>query len=447
MKVDLSKIARWAVFARPTARDVTGNDKLEYVRVVGIDRQPETGEVRFISLHEMTKEEPNPTVYSGGDFQLMIRMRNLVACEFDPTRPRVRCLEDINPKFREARKLKMNARLKIVQFIDRKGFGIFDPSFRSQTYSEVCAGKADEKTHGESWVRDLMTRWWQYGGNPMALVPSYFGCGAKGRETLLAAAKKNMSSPVVFRRFPKHAAKRVSENKEGCDIEPDMYDVIVATMKKVLEDEDKRYGLAKSVKRTGGLPWQFLRKEVHKVLKEKFGTLVRIDGNEPTGHLKHHQLPNRDQIRYIGRKIFSIPEVLRKIKGSRTYVLENRAISGDFRDIACRHGQVYEIDVFELDLHSVHDVTLLPVGRLFVYFVVDVYTRAIVGVYVTCGDPDFRQAVMALRCAFMKKSEWGKLIDLDIPDEEWPMMGLANSLLADGGELATHASDILPELA
>lgn len=446
MKIDLTKIARWSVFARPTGKDSGGGERFDYLRVVGLDRDTTTGDVAFIATYELNGSNPSPQVHTAGEFTLMLQMRNLIACDFNPARTRVRCLEDIKTEHVEARKLGMNARLKLAQFVDRKGFSIFDPSFRSKTYAEVCAGAADDKTHGESWVRELMSKWWHYGGNPMAFVEDYFGCGAKSRESILAEAEKNKTEPVFLRRFRKHAETRLRTKEEGCEIEPDMYDEIVSTMKKVLDDEDKRYGLAKAVKRMKGMPWALFRKEIHKALKKKFGTLVLAEGTSPKTDLEHYQLPNRDQIRYIGRKIMSVPEALRKIKGSRAFQLENRAITGDSRDIANWRGQVYEIDAFELDLHSVNDVTLLPLGRLFVYFVVDVYTRAIVGVYVTCGDPDYRQAVMALRCAFMRKSEWGKIIDLEISDLEWPMCGMADSLLADGGELATHASDVLPEL-
>ena len=46
----------------------------------------------------------------------------------------------------------------------------------------------------------------------------------------------------------------------------------------------------------------------------------------------------------------------------------------------------------------------------------------------------------------MRKSDWGKIIELEISDADWPMQGMPDALLADGGELATYASDILPEL-
>lgn len=446
MKTDLSQIMRWSIYARPTEKDSGGNDQFEYVRIVGIDRDATTGDVSFIAIYELNGSDLNPHVLNASEFESMLRTRSLIPCDFNPARPRVRSLNDIDKDYREERKKGMSARLKIAQFLDRKGFSIFEPSFRSKTYAEVCKGCVDGNTHGESWVRALMSKWWHYGGNPMAFVPNYFASGAKSREYILTDAEKNKTVPVFQRRFRKHAETRQRTKKEGCDIDPDMYDVIVSTMKNVLDDEDKRYGLAKDVKRRKGMPWALFRKEIHKALKKKLGTLVLVEGMMPAGHLEHYQLPNRDQIRYIGRKLLNVPETLRKIKGSRAFQLENRAITGDNRDIANRRGEVYEIDAFEMDLHSVNDVTLLPLGRLFVYFVVDVYSKAIVGVYVTCGDPDYRHAVMALRCAFMRKSEWGKIIDLEIDDTEWPMRGLPESLLADGGEFATNASDVLPEL-
>jgi hypothetical protein len=341
----------------------------------------------------------------------------------------------------------MKARLKLVQFIDTQGFKIFDSTFRGKAIAETCEGKADGKTHGESWVRHLLWQWWYYGGDPLAFVPNYSVCGAQSRETIIAKAEKAKTSPVFKRQYRTKAAC-INPNAMGCEITPEMYELIVATIAEVLEDDDKRSGLSYIVQRTRGLPWTVFRDEIHKAISRKLGNKVTmIDGKPARATLTIDQLPNRDQIRYIGRKILHVPTVLKKIKGSRAFALEHRGLTGNSNDIATRAGQVYEIDSEEIDLHSVNDETFLPLGRLFVYFVVDVYSKAIVGVYVTCGDPDYRQVAMALHAAFMPKSKWGELIGMQISDEEWFMHGKPDSLLGDGGDIARIASNILPELA
>jgi len=448
MNPDLSDLRRWAVFAQAVGiNDQPGDSEYEYFRVVGIDRDINSRAVTSVAVLNETKRDPYPIVYAVEDFSHKLESRQWLCCNFNPFRPRVRDWNQVDPKFRPEREKERDARLKLVQFIDRRGFEIFYPDSRGKAIAEVCEGKADGKTHGESWIRQLLWNWWYYGGDSFAFIPNYSACGTPSRESIIENAAKSKTRPKFNRRYRKPAPPGATPT-QGCEIGPEMYDKIVDTIKDLLENDDKRAGIANAVRRTKGLPWTLFRDEIHKVLQKELGDSVTIVDRKPVKTLRSiDQLPNRDQIRYIGRKVLKIPVVLRKIKGSRVFNLENRGLTGDSSDIATQAGQVYEVDAFELDVHGVHDITLLPIGRLYIYFVVDVYSTAIAGVYVTCGEPDYRQVAMALHVAFMPKSQWGKIIGMDISDKQWMMQGKADSLLGDGGELAHLASNVLPEMA
>lgn len=445
---NLAQLQRWSVFGESTGqKDTEGNEVYVHHRIVGIHRDGLTGNVQLVATLNLTTKQRCPDVIDATDLGTKLKAREWLHCNYNPVRPRIWSLDQIREEHREPRKAVMEERLKLVKILDARGFEIFEPDSRSKAIIEACEGKADGKTHGESWVRDLLWEWWYYGGNAMAFVPHYHNCGAKSRAAILAAAAAANTDPSFTRTFRQAAETRARTKKPGCEIDPEMYGLILKVFQKVLEDDDQRYGLAREVKRRKGMPWAHFEKEIHKEIRKTLATeIVLVDGKPTKSVLADDRIPNRDQIRFIGRQVLNVPATLRKIKGSREFNLKHRGLHGDSSDIATKAGEVYEIDAFEMDLHCVNDVTLLPLGRLFIYFVVDVYSRAITGVYVTCGEPSYRHAVMALNVAFMPKSEWGKLIGLDISDDEWPMQGKPDALLADGGEMAKYASGILPEL-
>lgn len=83
------------------------------------------------------------------------------------------------------------------------------------------------------------------------------------------------------------------------------------------------------------------------------------------------------------------------------------------------------------------------IGRPTIYSVTDVFTRAIVGIYVGLENASWATARKALFNAFRNKVAYCKYFDIDIEEEQWPCQGVPRTILADNGEFNSFQSDDL----
>lgn len=132
-----------------------------------------------------------------------------------------------------------------------------------------------------------------------------------------------------------------------------------------------------------------------------------------------------------------------KVDGKRLHNLTDRVRFGDTRKLALGPGAMYEIDWMLADIHLVNRKTGLPCGRPNVCFIVDRFSRMLVGLYVTLEKPSLAVTMRALRVAFTDKKAFAKTVDLEIEPDAWPCAHLPWKLLADNAELASYASDLL----
>ena len=86
------------------------------------------------------------------------------------------------------------------------------------------------------------------------------------------------------------------------------------------------------------------------------------------------------------------------------------------------------------------DIPGLVVGRLTLYFIVDVYTGLICGYYLTNEHPSYLVAGKALINAATDKIEFCKQFKINITHYEWPCMHIPLRLIADRGELVSNAA-------
>ena len=81
------------------------------------------------------------------------------------------------------------------------------------------------------------------------------------------------------------------------------------------------------------------------------------------------------------------------------------------------------------------------VGRPVLYFVVDIFSRLIVGFYVGIEGPSWIGAMMALYYTFISKVEVCEKYGVHIKEEEWPAKGLPQSIICDNGEMISKNSE------
>ena len=107
-------------------------------------------------------------------------------------------------------------------------------------------------------------------------------------------------------------------------------------------------------------------------------------------------------------------------------------------------GSRYEIDATIADIYLVSDSDrACIVGRPTIYFVVDVFSRMVVGFYIGFENASYVTAMQALQVAMTDKVELCKQYGYEITSEEWPCIGLPDAILADRGELLGHQIEAL----
>ncbi len=107
-------------------------------------------------------------------------------------------------------------------------------------------------------------------------------------------------------------------------------------------------------------------------------------------------------------------------------------------------GSRYEIDATIADIYLVSDSDrACIVGRPTIYFVVDVFSRIVVGFYIGFENASYVTAMQALQVAMTDKVELCKQYGYEITSEEWPCIGLPDAILADRGELLGHQIEAL----
>lgn len=92
---------------------------------------------------------------------------------------------------------------------------------------------------------------------------------------------------------------------------------------------------------------------------------------------------------------------------------------------------VIQIDHTQADVIVVDDVTREPLGRPWLTLAMDIYSRAVVGVYVSMEHPSAVAAGACLSLAMLPKRDY--LEKLDVPGE-WPMYGKMQTVHADNAK-------------
>ncbi len=134
----------------------------------------------------------------------------------------------------------------------------------------------------------------------------------------------------------------------------------------------------------------------------------------------------------------------RKVLGTPIYEKDNRAIRSTSTYETWGPGARFQIDatVVNFGVTSKTNKNVL-LGRPYLYFVRDVWSRMIVGYYLGLQAPSQITAALALLNAFTPKDEVLKEFGFDPQVDRWPSAHVCGSLLHDGGELTGHWGDWL----
>lgn len=204
------------------------------------------------------------------------------------------------------------------------------------------------------------------------------------------------------------------------------------------EDQARIIALGGSQMGVGGS----YRKAYDTVLSTLYSERVAdVDGHGVVRLRPSGEYPTFDQFRYVVNKgITALDRFVHRTTKSH-FQRTLRGLHGCSRDGVLGPGHVYAIDstVADVFLRSGIDRTLF-VGRPIVYWVVDVWTTAIVGVYVCLAAPSWRQAKCALFCTVAGGELLTRLYGFEVPNVLQPAPALMARLLCDRGEYLSEGA-------
>lgn len=155
-------------------------------------------------------------------------------------------------------------------------------------------------------------------------------------------------------------------------------------------------------------------------------------------------VPTERQFKYFLQKEYSPIDVTKKREGEINYLKDFSPNLGTSTAEVPGPGYLYQIDATIADVYLVSEQDRSEViGRPTMYFVVDVFSRAIVGMYIGLENPSWVSAMEALGNAVADKVAFCAEYGVEISRDCWPMQGLPENIIGDKGEMIGTRPEVL----
>ena len=256
--------------------------------------------------------------------------------------------------------------------------------------------------------------YWQRGKTKNAYLPKFSERGGKGKNKSTSGVKRGRPSQYGSTNINVDAATRT-----------------------IFEKAIKKYYLTRNE--------HTLQYAYDMMIAEHYAQYVTgLDGKTKAVLPPVEQLPTIRQFRYWYHKTHDNKEKITKRKGESKFNLDHRAITGKSDYGLMGPGSRYEIDA------TIGDIYLLSrfnradiVGRPVLYFVLDVFSRMVTGMYVGLEGPSWAGMMMAIANAVSDKVKYCAEYGIEIAEEEWPCRGVPGVIRGDRGELESKSADTL----
>lgn len=275
-------------------------------------------------------------------------------------------------------------------------------------------------------VYKFLKRYWRGGKIKYALLPAFNLCGAPGADRPL---EENAPERPKRGRPPK--AQRIDPDYVGVN---------------VTEEHKKIFSIA--IDLYFNTKKQFPLKDAYgQMIDNHFNVGCRIEGGVRIPVLPPaSQLPTYEQFRYWYQKVRDLTKSIIAREGKKEFELNSRPILGNSTQMAFGPGSIFQIDATIGDIYLVSTLNRnWIIGRPVIYFVVDVFSRMVVGIYVGLEGPSWTGAMMALANATIDKVSFCAQYGVEITPEVWPCRYLPESILGDRGEMIGRDSDVLAD--
>ena len=262
-------------------------------------------------------------------------------------------------------------------------------------------------------------RWyWQRGKNKNAFLPNTRNRGGKNKQRKLGGSKVGRRT-----KYGETAGKNVDE-----------------AIKLIFEKAIKKYYHTRQ---------EYNFKTAYELMvKEYFTkTVEQPDGTIRNELIEFNEIPTLRQFQYWYSKKYDVKEKLIARKGQKQYDLNHRAILGKSDTDIQGTGAQFQIDATVGDIYLVSQFNRANIiGRPVIYFIIDVFSRMIAGMYIGLEGPSWTGIMMALANAATDKVAYCADYGISITDAEWPCRHIPDTILADRGEMEDKAVETLINL-
>lgn len=289
-----------------------------------------------------------------------------------------------------------------------------------EIYDGAMRGKLIRKAVLETGITQMtyykyLKKYWKGGKNKNTLLPNYSNCGRGVRRKDYIGAK--IGRPRKY------------TDVVGTNVNQETKEIFAKAVKQFYHTQQ-------------GLP---LTVAYDLMIKEYFTEKTQL----PTGEIKlqlkeANQIPSMGQFRYWYSKTYSINETISSRKGQSKFDRDHRAILGKSDTNVIGPGSQYQIDATVGDIYLVSRFNRANIiGRPVIYFVIDVFSRLITGIYVGLEGPSWIGSMMALANAASDKIAFCESYGIDISEEQWPSHHIPDVILADRGEMESKSVETL----
>lgn len=312
--------------------------------------------------------------------------------------------------------------------------------------ARLCEDLASKSKVQVKKIYKYFRLWLQRGMRPASVSSSYPNCGrliksddgrrhyekVPGRRSSVPAPQVKLPSATLDKLLARIADCLYTNNQAPWDIHlpEDLRREVGASGAGVPANASARRQPNRQPTRKRGKPgWSRGRRSRASVaaITDRFNFLLRCDRvvRDETGKaikldLLDHDAISVHQARHFLKKR-SESEKLRRSMGDAEFRSRGRPRRGNALQHCRGPGHVFFIDatIADIFLVSCFDRTVV-VGRPTVYFVVDAWSRMVVGLHVSFLPPSFEGAALAMQCMVTPKSVFCAQFGFTISDADWP---------------------------
>jgi len=282
---------------------------------------------------------------------------------------------------------------------------IYERNYRLKILQAVSAEKGTTVRN----LYRLLGRYWRSGKSKNGLLALYSNSGAK--------AKKKISVVDDGKQQRRDNSAKVLTDTDYANFERAI----------------RKYYLTRE-KRT-------LKSTYEKLLQDSYTTKTN------NGTLKlfaPSNMPTFRQFQYWVSKNGDISTTVKKRDGEKSFELNSRAILGKSDYGIMGPGAQFQVDATVGDVYLLSQFdTANIIGRPVLYFIMDTFSRMVVGMSVGLEGPSWSALAAAITNMVMDKVEFCKQYGIEISESDWPCHHLPASLLGDRGELVSKNADTL----